>query len=70
MTETTLSIPEIHCGHCKQSIERAVNAVPGVLRAEVDVPSATVTLTFAPPATFEQIVAAVESEGYEVPAQA
>ena len=27
MTETTLSVPEIHCGHCKMSIEEAVGAL-------------------------------------------
>ncbi|MBN2114239.1 MAG: heavy-metal-associated domain-containing protein [Acidimicrobiia bacterium] len=69
MTETTLSVPEIHCHHCKMSIEGAVGALPGVSRAAVDVPSATVALAFEPPATMEQIVAAIEAEGYAVPAQ-
>lgn len=69
MTEITLSVPEIHCGHCKMSIEWAAGAVPGVVRAEVDVPSATVALAFEPPATLAQIITAIESEGYAVPAQ-
>jgi copper chaperone len=69
MTETTLSVPEIHCQHCKTSIEWAASAVPGVLRAEVDIPSATVSLAFEPPATLGQIVAAIEDEGYAVPDQ-
>jgi copper chaperone len=69
MTEITLSVPEIHCRHCKTSIEWAASAVPGVHRAEVDVPSATVSLSFEPPATLPQIVAAIEGEGYAVPAQ-
>ena len=70
MTEIRLSVPEIHCQHCKMSIEWATSAVPGVHRAEVDVPSATVSLAFEPPATLKQIVAAIEGEGYSVPAQA
>ena len=69
MTEITLSVPEIHCRHCKTSIEWATSAVPGVVRAEVDIPSATVALAFEPPATLAQIVAAIEGEGYAVPAQ-
>ena len=69
MTETTLSVPDIHCQHCKTAIEWAASAVPGVLRAEVDVPSATVALSFESPATLEQIVAAIEDEGYSVPDQ-
>ena len=32
MTETTLSVPEIHCDHCKMSIEGAVGALDGVDR--------------------------------------
>lgn len=69
MTEITLSVPEIHCQHCKTSIEWAASAVPGVVRAEVDVPSATVSLSFESPATLLQIVAAIEGEGYAVPVQ-
>ena len=29
MTNRTLSVPEINCGHCKMSIEDAVGAVDG-----------------------------------------
>jgi copper chaperone len=70
VTEITLSVPDIHCNHCKMSIEGAVSAVPGVHRAQVDVPSATVALSFEAPATYEQIVAAIEDQGYSVPAKA
>lgn len=69
MTETTLSVPEIHCDHCKMSIEGAVSALDGVERASVDVPTATVAVAFHAPATLESIVAAIEGQGYEVPAQ-
>ncbi|MBS1195509.1 MAG: Heavy-metal-associated domain [Actinobacteria bacterium] len=69
MTEMTLSVPEIHCHHCKTSIEWAASAVPGVLRAVVDIPSATVSLACEPPATLAQIVEAIEGEGYAVPAR-
>lgn len=65
----TLSVPEIHCNHCKMSIEGAVNAVTGVEEAEVTVEAATVSVTYGDPATLEQIVAAIESQGYDVPAQ-
>ncbi len=70
MTEITLSVPEIHCRHCKMAIEGAVGALRGVSRAAVDVPSATVALAFEAPATLDQIVGAIESQGYSVPAQA
>ncbi len=70
MTNRTLSVPEIHCGHCKMSIEGAVNALEGVDRAEVDIDAATVDLDFdGSDETFTAIVNAIEEVGYEVPAQ-
>jgi copper chaperone len=70
MNEKTLSVPEIHCDHCKMSIEGAVAALPGVEHATVDVATASVSVAFDDPATIEDIVAAIESQGYDVPAQA
>jgi len=69
MTETTLSVPEIHCDHCKSSLEGAVGAVSGVQSAVVDIEAATVTVGFDDPATMDAIVGAIEDQGYEVPAQ-
>lgn len=69
MTDITLSVPEIHCDHCKMSIEGAVSALDGVTKAEVDVPTATVAVTFGAPVGVESIVAAIEEQGYDVPDQ-
>ena len=70
MTSRTLSVPEIHCGHCKMSIEEAVGGVPGVERAEVDVDASLVELEFdGSDDTYTAIVSAIEDVGYEVPAQ-
>lgn len=66
MTETTLSVPDIHCNHCKMSLEGALGQVAGVKQATVDVPSATIAVSFEAPATMDQLVAAVEGQGYEV----
>ncbi len=68
MTEATLKVPEIHCGHCKMSIESALALVGGVDHAKVDVGTSTVSVAYAPPATLKDIVAAIEAQGYEVPA--
>jgi len=67
MTEKTLSVPEIHCDHCKMSIEGAVAGVPGVQRATVDIDKATVSVAFDDPATVDAIIGAIEGQGYEVP---
>ena len=69
MTETTLSVPEIHCDHCKMSIEGAVAALDGVASAEVNVEKATVSVGFDAPASIEGIIGAIEDQGYEVPSQ-
>jgi copper chaperone len=69
MTDITLSVPEIHCDHCKMSIEGAVGALEGVTKTEVDVPTATVAVTFEAPVGVESIVAAIEEQGYDVPDQ-
>ena len=69
MTEMTISVPEIHCDHCKMSIEGAVNAVAGVSTATVDVPSATIAVSFEDPASFDSIRSAIEDQGYDVPDQ-
>ncbi len=69
MSELTLSVPEIHCGHCKMSIEGALRDLDGVAGAEVDIDARTVAVEFTDPATRETIVAAIEGQGYAVPVQ-
>ena len=69
MSETTLSVPEIHCGHCKASIEGAVGAIDGVSSAAVDVDQKTVSVEFDSPASIASIVGAIEDQGYDVPSQ-
>lgn len=69
MTEQTLTVPEIHCDHCKMSLEGAVGALPGVEHAMVDVEKATISVAFDAPTTIADIVGAIEGQGYDVPAQ-
>jgi copper chaperone len=46
MSEVLLQAPEIHCDHCKTSIEGAVSALDGVESVDVAIPDATVRVTF------------------------
>jgi copper chaperone len=62
----TLSVPEIHCDHCKHSLEGALGEVTGVARAVVDIPAATIDVTYEAPATYEDLVEAIEGQGYEL----
>lgn len=67
---TVLSVPEISCGHCKAAIEGALSGVDGVDAAEVDITAKTVRVAHDPArADRAALVAAIEDQGYEVPAQ-
>lgn len=67
-TTDTISVPEIHCGHCKASIEGALQPMDGVTSAEVDVESTNVTVTYDESVvTRDALVSAIEEQGYEVP---
>jgi copper chaperone len=69
MTTMTISVPEIHCDHCKHSIEGALAPLPGVASARVDIPARTVTVQVDETMTDRaRLVAAIEEQGYEVPA--
>ncbi len=69
MTTTTISVPEIHCDHCRHSIEGALTSLPGVRTARVDVEAKDVTVEFDEDGVDQaRIVAAIVEQGYEVPA--
>jgi copper chaperone len=69
MTTMTISVPEIHCDHCKHSIEGALAPLPGVASARVDVAARTVTVEVDETLTDRgRLVAAIEDQGYDVPA--
>ncbi len=68
MTIETIVVPEIHCDHCRTSIESALAALVGVTRADVDIDARHVTVDYDP-ATVDRatLVDAIEDQGYEVP---
>jgi copper chaperone len=69
MTMMTISVPEIHCDHCKHSIEGALAPLPGVASARVDVEARMVTVEVDETLTDRgRLVAAIEDQGYDVPA--
>lgn len=70
LTTATLVVPDISCGHCKQSIEGAVGALAGVSTVEVEIEPRQVNLAYdATAVDMDQIKAAIEEVGYEVPEQ-
>lgn len=67
MTDVTLSVPDISCGHCKTSIEGAVGALPGVERVSVDIEGKTVAVSYdGDRLDLAAINWSIEEQGYEV----
>lgn len=63
-----INVPEIHCGHCKMSIEGAVGALEGVSKVEVDIEGRSVAVDFDESAVaLSAVIEAIEAQGYEVP---
>tara|TARA_R110002124_G_scaffold287294_1_gene472348 strand:+ start:8128 stop:8328 length:201 start_codon:yes stop_codon:yes gene_type:complete len=60
---TKFSVPQMSCGHCKSSIEKAVASVDADARVEVDLSSREVTVQSN--AGTETLIAAMKSEGFE-----
>lgn len=66
MTELTLNVPDIHCNHCKHSIESAVGGLDGVAKVEVHIDERTVDVAYDAPADQKIISDAIEEVGYVV----
>jgi len=64
MSQLTLSVPGISCGHCVSAITGEVTGVPGVASVDVDLDAKVVTV--AGDAARDAVVAAIEEAGYEV----
>ena len=67
MTDITLNVPDISCGHCKSSIEGAISGLDGVDRVEVTIDSKTVDLSFDDASvSLDSIIGTIEDQGYDV----
>lgn len=55
MEKQALSIPNISCGHCVNSIKTELEELPGVTAVSGDPAAKTVTVEFDAPATLEKI---------------
>lgn len=64
MSEKTVSIPDMSCGHCLANIKREAGEVSGVTSVEGDVNTKKVTFKWDEPAKWEQIEAALKDAGY------
>lgn len=67
MTDISLNVPEVHCGHCKDSIEGAVGVLTGVDSVDVGIETRVVNVSYdGNDATYAAVVQAIEEQGYAV----
>ena len=67
MTQVQLQVPEVHCDHCKTSLEGAVGAMSGVDTVEVTVADATIDVAFDEESVdLDSIKTTIEEQGYAV----
>jgi len=69
MTDVTLAVPDMSCGHCKAAVEGELNKLSGVESSLADVEKGTVEVTYDESrVSNEQLVKAIEEAGYTVAA--
>jgi copper chaperone len=67
MTQITLSVPDISCGHCKSSIEGALQPLEGVESAAVSIEDRNVAISYDDSSVdIDAFIAAIDEQGYEV----
>ena len=69
MTEKTLRVPDMHCGHCKAAVEGELSKLSGVESSNADVEKGTVAVRYDEgEVSTEQLKGAIEEAGYAVEA--
>ena len=67
MTEKTLNVEGMSCGHCKAAVEGELNRLPGVEYSNADPEKGTVEVRYDDSRTTdEDLEGAVEEAGYTV----
>ncbi|MFD1849668.1 copper chaperone CopZ [Oceanobacillus bengalensis] len=67
MQTLTLDVKGMTCGHCKMSVEGALNELEGVSNVEVDLTTGNVTVSYdESKVTLESLRNAIEDQGYDV----
>lgn len=65
MSEKTLQIKGMSCGHCAARVEKVLNAIDGV-DAKVDLNSNSAKLSLSKEVSYDTLKIAVDNIGYEV----
>lgn len=64
MNTICYSVPNISCSNCEMLIQKALQALEGVKKVDVDIPGKSITVEFDFPATDLQLRAALAEIGY------
>lgn len=66
MTQVTIKVEGMSCGHCVMRVKKAIEAVEGVRKAEVDLPNKQAVVEYEEgKANLEKVKAAIREAGYE-----
>ncbi|WP_440951963.1 heavy-metal-associated domain-containing protein [Methanococcoides sp. FTZ1] len=66
MTETTIKVEGMSCGHCKMAVTKAISEVDGVSSVDVDLDKGEASFTYDPQVTdIDTIKKAVNDAGYK-----
>jgi copper chaperone len=69
MTEKTLRVPDMHCGHCKAAVESELSKISRVESSDANVEKGTVEVSYDEcTVTTEDLKDAIEEAGYTVAA--
>jgi copper chaperone CopZ len=66
MRNLTMHIEGMSCNHCKMAVEKALQGVTGVSKAEVDLQKKTAAITVQGTVANDSLIRAVEDAGYIV----
>ena len=64
MSSKTYDVPNISCGHCVATIEREIDAVPGVKAVKADLDSKHVTVLYDDEAVLSRVEETLDEIGY------
>ena len=64
--ETKFTVPEISCGHCKETIESTVNSLENVEAVNVDIDQKSVEVKSSSDLDLSMVSSMLDEQGYTV----
>jgi len=67
MEKIILNVTGMSCSHCENAVKKAVSALEGVIKVDVDIPAKKVAIEYqADKITIADFKEAIEDQGYDV----